>query len=178
MRRLLAIGCIVLSAVVTITAQPQASKRVGLSGTWNIEGALPPSAPPAGSGRALALFVTQRTNEIQVDRLVPSGQFTMYVTSVFKLDGTASVNAWGRAALDVVTTVATLTDGRLSMKSENPQKTTWQEDIYIEGKCLVFEETLTGSKPIRLRYIPSDQPRIGAKFSCDGEAKGAKSVRP
>jgi len=174
MRRLFAIGLVVLSVVATPAAQPQAPKREGLSGIWNLEGPLPPSAPPVGTGRALSLFVTQRANEIQIDRLVPSGRFTMYLTNVFKLDGTASVNAWGRAALDVVTTVATLTRDKLSLTSENPQKTTWKEDIYLEGKCLVLEETMTGGKPIRLRYVPSDQPRAGpGKFSCDGVAKGA-----
>ena len=173
MRQLFAIGVIALS-VVTITAGSQTTKTESFSGTWNIEGPLPPSAPPAGTGRALSLFVTQRANEIQIDRLVPSGQRTMYVKNVFKLDGSASVNSWGRASSDVVTTVATLTGGRLSLKSENPQKATWQEDIYFEGRCLVVEETPTGGKPIRLRYAPSDQPRVGAgKFSCDGRAKGA-----
>ena len=121
----------------------------------------------------MSLFVSQRASEIQLDRLVPSGPMTMHLTNVFKLDGTASVNPWRRAARDVVTTVAAWNSGKLSLTSENPEKMTWKEDIYLEGKCLVVKETTAGGKPIKLRYAPSYEPRVGArKFPCDGAAKG------
>src|SRR6187551_3039780 len=48
MHRLFAIWLTALSVVATTAAQPQAPKREGLSGIWNLEGPLPPSAPPVG----------------------------------------------------------------------------------------------------------------------------------